>query len=205
MQDVLIPWRGVRPKDKEEHFEWLRQSILLVVVLIFLWSWLAPTRDYVFMFMQLSGSIWIAGSGSLIIGGLYWKRGNTNAAWAAMVTGSVGGFLGLFLKIGLGDAFPFNGQEINIYTCVLSLSCYVACGFVYPPDEGCKLVERLEAEIAAVHAAEQSGNTVAGLQQAAQKALGVGDAAFTPADRALSTCLVALGVCEPPACQDCGC
>ena len=76
MQDVLIPWRGVRPKDKEEHFEWLRQSILLVVVLIFLWSWLAPTRDYVFMFMQLSGSIWIAGSGSLIIGGLYWKRGS---------------------------------------------------------------------------------------------------------------------------------
>ena len=102
VQDVLIPWRGTKPKNAEEHFQWLRKSIFLVAVLIFLWSWLAPTRDYVFMFMQLSGSIWIGGSGSLIIGGLYWKKGNTQSAWAAMLTGSIGGFLGLFLKIFLG-------------------------------------------------------------------------------------------------------
>lgn len=92
----------MKPKDAEEHFQWLRKSIFLVVVLIFLWSWLAPTRDYVFMFMQLSGSIWIGGSGSLIIGGLYWKKGNTKSAWAAMLMGSIGGFIGLFLKIFLG-------------------------------------------------------------------------------------------------------
>ena len=116
----------------------------------------------------------------------------------SQVTGSVGGFLGLFLKIGLGDDFPFNGQEINIYTCILSLSCYIAGGLIYPPDEGCKLVERLEKEIAAIHASEEavSGNTVTGYQQLAQRALGVGDAAFTPADRVLMVCIVVLGVYE---------
>ena len=31
-----------------------------------------------------------------------------------MVTGSVGGFLGLFLKIGLGAAFPFNGDACSV-------------------------------------------------------------------------------------------
>ena len=45
------------------------------------------------------GSIWIGGAGSLIIGGLYWKKGNIKSAWAAMLCGSIGGFLGLFLKI----------------------------------------------------------------------------------------------------------
>ena len=63
---------GRRPESKEQHFQWLKLSILLVAVLIFLWSWLAPARDYVFMFMALSGTIWIAGAGSLIVGGLYW-------------------------------------------------------------------------------------------------------------------------------------
>jgi hypothetical protein len=59
-------------------------------------------------------------------------------------------------------------------------------------------VERLEKEIAAIHAAEDavSGNVVAGFQQLAQRALGVGDAAFTPADRLLMVCLVVLGVYE---------
>ena len=41
-------------------------SILLVAVLTFLWSWLGPTHDYVFMLMTLSGTIFV--------GGLVWGR-----------------------------------------------------------------------------------------------------------------------------------
>ena len=52
---------GRRPESKEQHFQWLKLSILLVAVVIFLWSWLAPTRDYVFMFMALSSIIFVGG------------------------------------------------------------------------------------------------------------------------------------------------
>ena len=33
IQDVFIPLRGIRPKNKEEHFTWLKLSILLVLPL----------------------------------------------------------------------------------------------------------------------------------------------------------------------------
>ena len=37
------------------------------------------------MFLALTGAIFVGGAGSAIIGGLYWKRGTTAAAWTAMV------------------------------------------------------------------------------------------------------------------------
>jgi hypothetical protein len=36
-------------------------SILLVAVLTFLWSWLDPTHNYVYMLMTLSGTIFVGG------------------------------------------------------------------------------------------------------------------------------------------------
>ena len=61
-----------------------------------------------------------------------------------------------------------------------------------------KLVERLEAGLSAEQAAEAGGNVVAGAMQSAQKTLGIGDPAFTPADRALSSILVLLGTGNKP-------
>jgi hypothetical protein len=55
------------------------------------------------------------------------------------------------------DEFPWNGQEINIFLCVASMCCYIGCGLYYGPDEGGKLVERLEAGCAADIQAAASG------------------------------------------------
>ena len=44
----------------------------------------------------ITAAIFAGGSGAVIIGGLYWKRGTTTAAWTAMIVGafiSVGGVL----------------------------------------------------------------------------------------------------------------
>ena len=54
VQDVLLPITG--PRDRLTHLRWLRRSVVLVALLIFLWSWLVPTRDFILMFMSLSGS-----------------------------------------------------------------------------------------------------------------------------------------------------
>ena len=48
------------------------------------------------LFFAITAAIFAGGSGAVIIGGLYWKRGTTNAAWTAMIVGaliSVGGVL----------------------------------------------------------------------------------------------------------------
>eukprot|EP01052_Picozoa_sp_SAG31_P014489 SAG31_NODE_903_length_11121_cov_10.117311_3_plen_433_part_00 len=51
VQDVLIPTFG--PQSKATHLRWLRRSVILVAALIFLWSWLMPTRDYILMVRSL--------------------------------------------------------------------------------------------------------------------------------------------------------
>ena len=71
----------------KEHIRYLRWSIVGVAVFIYLFSLYFPQTEDIKMFMILSGLIFLGGSGIVIIGGLYWRKGTTAGAWAAMITG----------------------------------------------------------------------------------------------------------------------
>jgi solute:Na+ symporter, SSS family len=88
VQDVVLPFRKTRI-GPEQHIRYLRRSIFGVAVFVWLFSMLFPLREYIFMFMGITGAIYLGGAGAAIIGGLYWKRGSTAGAWAGMITGSV--------------------------------------------------------------------------------------------------------------------
>ena len=85
LQDVYLPIRGGR-LSPEQHMKFLRFAILGVCVFIVLFSYYFEQQSDIYMFMALTGSIFMGGSGAVIIGGLYWKRGTTAGAWAAMIT-----------------------------------------------------------------------------------------------------------------------
>ncbi len=95
IQDVLIPLRK-KPLNPSQHILALKLSILGVAVFIFFFSLLFQQSEYIFLFFAITGAIFAGGSGAVIIGGLYWKRGTAPAAWSALITGSgiaVGGIL----------------------------------------------------------------------------------------------------------------
>jgi SSS family solute:Na+ symporter len=95
IQDIVIPFRKKRLSQKQ-HLRLLRWSIFGVAVFIFFFSLLFQQSEYIFLFFAITGAIFAGGSGAVIIGGLYWKRGTAPAAWAALITGStiaVGGIL----------------------------------------------------------------------------------------------------------------
>ena len=97
IQDVVMPFRK-KPFDSETHLKVLRYAIFGVAVFIFLFSLLFQQNQKIALFFAITGAIFTSGSGAVIIGGLYWKRGTTQAAWAAM---SVGAFIavgGIILK-----------------------------------------------------------------------------------------------------------
>ena len=75
----------------------LRLSIFGVAVFIFFFSLLFQQSEYIFLFFAITGAIFAGGAGAVIIGGLYWKRGTTPAAWAAMITGSSIAVAGIIL------------------------------------------------------------------------------------------------------------
>lgn len=145
IQDVVLPLRK-KPLPPAQHVRWLRGSSLGVAVFAFGFSLLFPLKDYVFMFFDITGAIFLGGAGAAIIGGLYWRRGSTAGAWAGMITGgvlSVGGLtvqqvwagtLAPWLQ-GLAPdnvwlvthaaKFPYNGREIMFGAMLAALAVYV--------------------------------------------------------------------------------
>jgi len=108
IQDVVMPIRR-KPFPPDKHIRYLKGSIFGVAVFIFFFSLLFRQSEYVFLFFAITGAIFAGGSGAVIIGGLYWKRGTAAAAWAAMITGSVIAVGGIIIHQIKAD-FAINGQ-----------------------------------------------------------------------------------------------
>ena len=149
VQDVILPFRkkGFTPK---QHTWLLRASILFVALFIFCFSLLFQQNDFILMYMQLTGAIYMGGAGAVIVGGLYWKRGTTTAAWAAMVSGSGLAVIGLavrtvwpqlvpVLRHGFPDSgffaehaevFPWNGMQIGFFASICAMVLYVSVSLI---------------------------------------------------------------------------
>ena len=97
VQDVIMPFRD-NPFDKDTHLKVLRYSIFGVAVFIFLFSLLFQQNQKIALFFAITAAIFAGGSGAVIIGGLYWKRGTTAAAWTAMIVGAVVSVGGVLVK-----------------------------------------------------------------------------------------------------------
>ncbi|MBI5060383.1 sodium:solute symporter [candidate division KSB1 bacterium] len=123
VQDVVMPFRK-RPFAPEQHLRVLRGSIVGVCVFIFLFSLVFQQSEYIFLFFAITGAIFTGGSGAVIIGGLYWKRGTTPAAWSALITGSTIAVGGIVIHQ-LDSDFFINGQMFWGIAMAVSSLVYV--------------------------------------------------------------------------------
>ncbi|MEN6386573.1 MAG: sodium:solute symporter [Phycisphaerales bacterium] len=144
VQDVILPFRK-KALDPKQHILLLRLSILLVAVFIFLFSLFFKENDHIFMYLTLTGSIYTGGAGSVLLGGLYWKRGSTAAAWCAMIIGGGLSFLGLTIQTAWPsltpvllewfpnsqfinsnfNKFPYDGMVISFYAVLSAILAYI--------------------------------------------------------------------------------
>jgi SSS family solute:Na+ symporter len=74
IQDVVMPFRQ-KPFEPRQHLRVLRWSIVGVAAFIFFFSLLFRQCQHIYLFFAITGAIFVGGSGAVIIGGLYWKRG----------------------------------------------------------------------------------------------------------------------------------
>ena len=118
-----MPFRKT-PFTKDQHLLVLRLSIFGVAVFIFLFSLLFQQSQYIALFFAITGAIFAGGSGSVLIGGLYWKRGTTAAAWSAMIVGSGIAVSGIMIHQVIDDFF-FNGQMFWGVAMAASTATYI--------------------------------------------------------------------------------
>lgn len=97
VQDCILPFRK-KPFHPKTQLLLLRLSITFVAVFAWFFSMYFAQTTYILMFFALTGSIFLGGAGSVILGGLYWKKGTTAGAWGAMIVGSSLALLGFFAE-----------------------------------------------------------------------------------------------------------
>ena len=148
IQDVIMPFRK-EPFDKETHIKVLRYSIFGVAVFIFLFSLLFSQSQKIALYFAVTAAIFAGGCGAVIIGGLYWNRGTTAAAWTAMIIGAIIGVSGTLVKqisdIWLLDANSYaqlktilaflkniNGQEYWGLGMASASISYVGVSLLFP-------------------------------------------------------------------------
>ena len=144
VQDIILPLRK-RPFTPDEQLRYLRWSITGVAIFAFLFSLFFTQTTYILMYFALTGALYLGGAGACIIGGLYWSRGTTRGAWAAMITGAFVALLGFVMEHGWpyiakwmltvvpeseflrvhSERFFINGQWMWFLALVSSIVVYV--------------------------------------------------------------------------------
>lgn len=149
VQDVILPLRKKHLSPKQ-HIRFLRFAVIGVALFVYCFSLFFPLEDYLFMFMNITGAIFMGGAGCAIIGGLYWKRGNTAGAWAGMITGMSLAILGIVLQNiiwpmlpelsqsypnitwlqNLPEKFPINGMVMAGLFALIASAVYVVVSLI---------------------------------------------------------------------------
>ena len=141
------------------------------------------------MFFALTGAIYLGGAGATIVGGLYWKRGTTAGAFAAMIVGTILAFGGMLVEQSwarwlcpkLLEIFPqnplllahqekffLNGQMVYFIAMMTATVTYIIVslltgrGKVYDLD---KLLHRGKYAIAEEKPAEKSEPEFTGMRK----------------------------------------
>jgi SSS family solute:Na+ symporter len=109
IQDVIMPFRK-KPFAPKQHLLALRIAIIFVAIFIFFFSLLFQQTQKIALFFAITGAIFAGGSGAVIIGGLYWKRGTGAAAWAALTIGATIAVNGIIMHQIPDDALVLNPE-----------------------------------------------------------------------------------------------
>jgi len=157
IQDVVLPFRK-KPLSTRAHLWLLRGAILGVAIFALVFSSRDEPNQYIAMFLALTGAVFVGGAGSAIIGGLYWKRGTTAAAWTAMILGLTSSGFGIVIKqsflrerlvagtegwwsflaeplLWLHESEWITGQVLTFVSILLSVTAYVAVSLLGPRRE----------------------------------------------------------------------
>jgi SSS family solute:Na+ symporter len=133
VQDVVVPITGKRlPPVK--HLRMLKLSVFGVAVFAFIWSMIFPLKEWIFMYFQITSSLFLSGAGIALIGALYWKKGTVQGAWGAVVTGLIISVTGIILRqcweqipgaLNMAPEFPINGVYVFTISAICSSAVYI--------------------------------------------------------------------------------
>jgi len=147
VQDVVLPIRQLftaEPLPTTLHLWLVKLAVLGIAGFAFVFGLFFELNQYVAMWSALTASVFVAGAGSVIIGGLYWSRGTTKAAWSSMLVGIVvknqyGWFESVFGEgqvpgfiVRIHESSWISGQVLTFVAMASAIGTYVAVSLLLP-------------------------------------------------------------------------
>ncbi len=145
VQDVIMPLRK-KPLSQRAHIILLRSGVGFVAAFALFFSLTFTQTQYITLWMSVTSGVFVGGAGAAIIGGLYWKRGTTVAAWTAAITGSAISLAGIFLSnksawswvsnsvvsfnLSLPEKFWLNGLQTSFVAALTAISLYIIISLI---------------------------------------------------------------------------
>src|SRR6202007_1597190 len=98
-QDVILPFRRLLnkpPLDSRRQIFVNRIANLFVSAFLMFWGLYYTPPGAVYLYLNITGTIFLAGAFVCVVGGLYWSRSNTLAGYLAMLFGAAGAIVPFF-------------------------------------------------------------------------------------------------------------
>jgi SSS family solute:Na+ symporter len=98
-QDVILPIRRALGKGALSSRKQIfvnRVANLFVSLFLMFWGLYYTPPGAVYLYLNITGTIFLAGAFVCVVGGLYWRRSNTTGGYAAMLLGAAGAIIPYF-------------------------------------------------------------------------------------------------------------
>ena len=131
VQDVIYPLRK-KPLPRKQHIWLLRIAVLVVGVIIYIFGLLYKPNEAIVIFQMMTGAIYIAGAGTIIMLGLYWRRGNKYGAYSALIAGATIPVLNQILLTLFPKSYDIKPVLAGLVAYLTSLAVFIIVSLLTP-------------------------------------------------------------------------
>jgi len=135
-QDVILPVRralGKGPLSSRSQIFVNRLANLFVSLFLMFWGLYYTPPGAVYLYLNITGTIFLAGAFICVVGGLYWRRANILGGYLAMLMGAAGAIIPYFF---LGWSENVTGfAAFGLAACGLVIGSLIGRQQVAKPQE----------------------------------------------------------------------
>lgn len=128
VNDIIAPMKK-KPMSPRSHIWILRVTIACIAMFIYLFGVIYTPTESILSYITVTGAMFL-GAGIIMIGGLYWKRSTTPAAYAAVLVCCAVPVVDLISKQVLNRDYPLTGPQSSLIGILLGLSLFVGISLV---------------------------------------------------------------------------
>lgn len=134
-RDIVTPMKGNRLTDQQQ-ITITRITVVAIGAFLLVWGVWYPLPASVWNYMAITGTVYVSGAVTVLIGGLYWKRASRTGAFCALLAGLVS-----LSGLAIGKVQTLVGEwittvHLGFFHFLFCIAVFVIVSLLVPDKEG---------------------------------------------------------------------